>query len=106
LVADNGKPDQQDVESELDLSDETPLESATLAPGPYNPAPHEDRARRHIAYLLIGLLWVIVGAILILVACGSVSVADVKEFSVLLGPIVTLVSAATGFYYGTKSNNK
>ena len=30
--------------------------------------------------------------------------ADIKDFSVILGPLVTLVSAATGFYYGTKSN--
>lgn len=70
---------------------------------PYDPRPQEDGARRAIAYLLIGLLWVVVGAIFILVAFGSINVADIKEFAVILGPVVTLVSAATGFYYGTKS---
>jgi len=69
----------------------------------YDPRPHEDQARRHIAYLLIGLLWVVIGAIFILVAFSSIGVLEVKEFAVVLGPVVTLVSAATGFYYGTKT---
>ncbi|WP_211232041.1 hypothetical protein [Pseudoduganella violaceinigra] len=105
MEAANEKPISASNEP-LDLSNEIPVEGASYSPAPYNPAPHEDRARRHIAYLLIGLLWVIVGSIFILVACHSVTVGDVKEFAVVLGPVVTLVSAATGFYYGTKSNNK
>ena len=70
---------------------------------PYDPRPQEDSARRNIAYLLIGLLWVIVGGMLILVACGAIQLTDLPEFSIVLGPIVALVSAATGFYYGTKN---
>ena len=70
----------------------------------YDPRPHEDSARRAIAYLLIGLLWLLISGMLILVAFGTVSVADMKEFAVVLGPVVALVSAATGFYYGTKSS--
>lgn len=72
----------------------------------YDPRPQEDAARRNIAYLLIGLLWIIVLGIFILLVCKSIQLSDIKEFAVLLGPIVALVSAATGFYYGTKSNNK
>lgn len=98
MDAENGKQEP------LDLSNETPVEGAKFSPAPYDSAPHEDRARRHIAYSLIGLLWVIVGSLFILVAYHSVSVTEVKEFAVVLGPVVTLVSAATGFYYGTKSN--
>ena len=72
--------------------------------GDYDPRPQEDTARRIIAYLLIGLLWVVVGGIFILTAFGSIQLSEIKEFAVILGPIVTLVSAATGFYYGTKNN--
>jgi hypothetical protein len=94
-----------EVDQDLDWSNEKISEDVkTLAMGQdYDPRPKEDQARRHIAYLLIGLLVVVVGSILILVACGTITVAEIKDFSVVLGPVVTLVSAATGFYYGTKS---
>lgn len=90
----------------MDFSDEgkdsTP--APTPQPGaPYDPRPHEDSARRNIAYLLIGLLWLIVGAMFLLVSTGTMAVSEIKELSVVLGPVVTLVSAATGFYYSTKS---
>jgi hypothetical protein len=52
---------------------------------------------------LIALLSIIVFAVLLLLAFSVVKVGDLKEFSFLLGPVITLVSAATGFYYGTKS---
>jgi len=29
-----------------------------------------------------------------------------KVVQMLLGPLIALVSAATGFYYGTKASNK
>lgn len=74
--------------------------------GYYDPRPHEDGARRTIAYLLIGLLWFVVVAMFGLIAFGSMSSAEMKDFAVILGPVVTLVSAATGFYYGTKSTDR
>lgn len=92
----------------LDFSNDIISEIQPPAPkvgGDYDPRPEEDGARRTIAYLLIGLLWLIVSGILILLSFGAITVADLKEFAVLLGPIVTLVSAATGFYYGTKSTS-
>jgi hypothetical protein len=104
----NAAPEAGAESPNLDFSaDET---SETQPPAPkvgndYDPRPHEDGARRTIAYLLIGLLWLIIAAILILLGCGAINVADLKEFAVVLGPIVTLVSAATGFYYGTKSKS-
>lgn len=80
-------------------------QSSTLEIGAdYDPRPLEDTARRTIAYLLIGLLWVVVSSIFILCAFGVIKLTEIKEFAVILGPVVTLVSAATGFYYGTKSN--
>ena len=92
----------------LDFSGDTP--SADNVPalqvgGDYDSRPQEDSARRRIAYALIGLLWVIVLGMLVLLGCGSITVSDIKDFGVVLGPVVTLVSAATGFYYGTKSNS-
>jgi hypothetical protein len=69
----------------------------------YDPRQAEDNARRRIAYLLIALLWLVVVAILGMVSCGTVPIDDIKEFGVILGPLITLVSAATGFYYGTKT---
>ena len=85
--------------------------SITHIPSPhvgeeYDPRPHEDTAGRTIVYLLIGLLWLLVGGILVLLAFGCIAVSDIKDFSVVLGPVVTLVSAATGFYYGAKYNSK
>lgn len=68
----------------------------------YDPRPLEDRARRRIAYLLIALLSLLVMALLAMVVFDVITVAEIKEFGVILGPLVALVSAATGFYYGTK----
>lgn len=94
-------------EEVLDFSDEEPAssEEGSLQIGePYDPRPHEDAARRNIAYLLIGLLWLIVAGCLLLISFGVIDMDHIKEFSIILGPVVALVSAATGFYYGTKSN--
>jgi hypothetical protein len=94
--------------NELDFSNDPVKEDAHSSSiaigGNYDPRPQEDNARRTIAYLLIGLLWIVVGGIFILCAFGTIKLTEIKEFAVILGPVVTLVSAATGFYYGTKSN--
>ncbi|MCC6921569.1 MAG: hypothetical protein IT525_00665 [Nitrosomonas sp.] len=67
-------------------------------------AGREPAARRMIAYLLIGLLGLVVSGMLILLGFGIIDVDHIKELGVILSPIIALVSAATGFYYGTKSN--
>ncbi len=109
VLGGNGSPpkDRNGGDEVLDFSNEKPSPQATYdvkIGGDYDPRPHEDSARRYIAYLLIWLLWLIVAGMLILVAFGTIKVGELKEFAVLLGPVVTLVSAATGFYYGTKSS--
>ena len=88
--------------SALDFSNESPSDSSQAKLQPYDPRPQEDKARRNIAYALIGLLFLVVFAIIGLVAVGGIDVADIKEFSVIIGPLVALVSAATGFYYGNR----
>lgn len=96
IVTDNTSP--------LDLTSEvSTIREFNFSDKPYDPRPHEDAARRRIAYSLIALLFIVVILIFILLATGIITVSDIKEFSVILGPLVTLVSAATGFYYGTKS---
>lgn len=104
----NSQPEEiTSTTDDLDFSSDITSESQPIAPrvaSEYDPRPQEDGARRTIAYLLIGLLWLIVAGVLILLAFGSITVNDIKEFGVVLGPVVALVSAATGFYYGTKSN--
>ena len=94
---------QSDVPTEqLDLSGEPGDQSRQRTLQPYDPRPQEDKARRNIAYALIGLLFLVVFAIIGLVAMGGIVVSDIKEFSVIIGPLVALVSAATGFYYGNR----
>lgn len=97
-------------ENNLDLTADQNNETSDAKLGleigkPYDPRPHEDNARRNIAYLLIGLLAFIVIAIFVLLCHGKIAVEDIKDFGIILTPIIALVSAATGFYYGTKSNN-
>ena len=59
----------------------------------------EDTARRRIAYLLIGLLALYVAVPQAMVIFGVIAVDDVKEFNVIVSPFMTLVTAATSFYY-------
>lgn len=115
-AAEESTADDQDVVSHgdtansnsLDYTSDRPEAVQVLVPrvgGEYDPRPQEDGARRTIAYLLIGLLWLIVSGILILLSFGSIQVENIKDFGVVLSPIIALVSAATGFYYGTKSTS-
>ncbi len=96
---------QSENSAELDFTaDEAKTEEAAPELGrEYDPRPIEDDARRKIAFSLIGLLWFVIVAMLIMLSFKTISVSDIKDFSVIFGPVVTLVSAATGFYYGTKS---
>lgn len=96
--ADGSKRDENAKDYSVDQSREEEWNAVA-----YDPRPGEDGARRTIAYALIGLLAIIVFAVLLLLAFGVVEVTELKDFSVLLGPVITLVSAATGFYYGTRS---
>ena len=43
-------------------------------------------------------------ALLAMVVFGVITVGEVKEFDVFLGPLVALVSGAIGFYFTRKRN--
>jgi len=98
--------DDWEPPAEFDFTADSPAgpKEDVIEERPYDPRPHEDGARRIIAYALIGLLSFLVIAMMAALWLGVIAAKDLKEFAVVLGPLVTLVSAATGFYYGTKSN--
>ena len=78
---------------------------------PYDSRPQEDTARRVIAYVLLGML-----AGVLLFSFVSLIIAQVKSdkedvnslikvLQIVLSPLIALVSAATGFYYGSKKDS-
>ena len=94
----------EDAEADRSRKQETHDVPAPRGGKDYDPRPLEDKARRRIAYLLIALLALQVTGLLTMVLFGVITVGDVKEFGVIVGPLVALVSAATGFYFATKRN--
>jgi len=105
---DNDAPDE--------ILDATIADPNVDAPGltgpsskPYNPDEFRDNARKRITYWLLALLTVLfVGAFVSLfVIEGQPDLEQLKSLlEILLGPLVALVSAATGFYFGAQSDNK
>ena len=77
------------------------------APGnTYDPRPHEDRARRKMAFLLFALLAVMVVALLAMVAFGIISVSEVKEFGVIIAALVPLVTVTIAYYFKSRDGSK
>ena len=72
----------------------------------YDPRPQEDAASRRLAYHLVAILAVVIFSLLAMVAFGVISVDDVEKFGVIVAPIVTLVTAATSFYFGNRRSGK
>lgn len=57
--------------------------------------------RGWIAFALIGLLGTVFVGAFVAVITSTVSVKDLKELLLIfLGPLIALVGAATGFYFG------
>lgn len=70
---------------------------------PYDPSRTREWVRAAIALLLIGLLTGTIAASFAILWIGPFGISDTKELlAVLLSPLVGLVGAATGFYYGSK----
>lgn len=74
----------------------------------YDPDKYRDATRSYIAYWLLGLLTIVVifsFTALVVINKGTVTFAELKSLlELLLGPIVALVSAATGFYFGSQQS--
>jgi hypothetical protein len=87
-----------------DLTGEEPLAPGLLTPVliPFNPEPQRERLRGWIAIGLLGML-----ALVLLCSFVSLWLKIDNEslrnvLTILVGPLVALVSAATGFYYGSR----
>ena len=100
-------------EETLDATISDPNVSAPSLTGPsskpYDPVEFRDHARKWITYWLLALLTIVfVGAFASLFfRDGKPTFEHLKSLlEILLGPLVTLVSAATGFYFGAQSGNK
>jgi hypothetical protein len=83
------------------LTPEPPLE-------PYNPQKKLDEVRARLAFRLLWvLIGVIAGGFLLLLTLrwtGIAQITDIRPtFLIVFSNIVTLVSAATGFYFGQQS---
>lgn len=91
----------------LDLTSDEPINGIEkrIEVKDYDPRPQEDSARRNIAYILLSILGVILIWSLLSITLNRESTDDViSVLQIILSPIIALVSAATGFYYGSKSN--
>jgi len=65
------------------------------------PARRVERTRATLAYLLFGLLAAVLGALFVLLAGHTITPQGFESVSaVVLSPVVALLGAATGYYYG------
>lgn len=102
-----GDDDKDKSRKEEDLSNEdlpTSTGESEFETEPYDPRPGEDEARKYMAYALLSLLSFIIVYILVGVVCDWLEIEDAKSLlQLILSPVIALVSAATGFYYGAKT---
>jgi len=95
------------------LSDAQYADIRTLSRGPelelYNPSQALDKARIRVAMWLLRVLILVIALNAILLATSGltgIAIDDVRAmFETMFGSMVTLVSAATGFYFGTRVND-
>jgi hypothetical protein len=65
------------------------------------PARRVERTRALLAYLLLALLSAVIATLLLLVAVRRITTEEFGTIAgVLIAPVVGLLGAATGYYYG------
>jgi len=90
-----------------DLSQQPPPPSdqQTIPTVPYDPEPQRELIRGKIALWLLCML----AGVLLLAFISMWLKMDTEALrtvlTIIFGPLVTLVSAATGFYYGSRSSS-
>lgn len=76
----------------------------TVAPVPFDPARARETMRGGIAIALLGLLAIMLLALIALLWEHFISPDDtIKLAGALIAPIITLLGAVTGFYFGVAS---
>ena len=91
----------------VDLSEQIPpsVDPQTIPTAPFDPEPQRERIRGWIALTLLGMLALV--RLLAFISMWVEMSAEVLRtlLTIIFGPLVTLVSAATGFYYGSRSSS-
>lgn len=74
----------------------------------YDPVQYQDATRSYIAYwLLLLLTLLVIGGFSLPFIIKPITFENIKSIlELILGPIVALVSAATGFYFGAQQPGK
>jgi hypothetical protein len=95
-----------EVVTELDLTDEAPEEPGLTRPGlrPFDPEPQRERLRGWIALGLLAMFALVLLCSFISLWAGIDGDKLQTVLTILVGPLVALVSAATGFYYGSRAD--
>ena len=90
-----------------DLSGEIPpaIDQQTIPTVPYDPEPQRELMRGRIALWLLGMLAGVLLLAFISMWLKMETEALRTVLTIIFGPLVTLVSAATGFYYGSRSSS-
>jgi hypothetical protein len=95
---------EETLDATVDAGKPAPGLSTPEVAGNYDPGRYQDATRSYIAYWLLGLLTLmVVGGFGMLLIVPEVTFDDLKSIlELVFGPIVALVSAATGFYFGAQ----
>ena len=95
-------PDLVDLdEGQEDRALHPPAEPATK---PYDPEPHRDKMRGYLAVGLGGILaFTVVFSFLIVLWRPDRTESVLQVLGVVFAPLVALVGAATGYYFGTRA---
>jgi hypothetical protein len=73
--------------------------------GRFDPEPQRERIRGYVALGLLGMLALVLVLAFISMWCRMELEVLRTVLTIIFGPLVTLVSAATGFYYGSRSSS-
>jgi len=115
--------DQVDLDDRRSIDQSPESKAATsdsVRPTDYDPAPEREHKRGQIALRLVGLLiGICAGTFVIVIApavcefvggdavakCAKLSISEVETvLQLLLTPVVGLVGAVTGFYFGERQS--
>jgi hypothetical protein len=98
-------PSEDNIETIQEFKTNAEVVASTSAV-PFDPEPQRERIRGRIAQILLGML----GAVILLAFISVWAKFDAEilrtVLTIIFGPLVTLVSAATGFYYGSRASSR
>lgn len=97
-------PGRQSTDGDLTAEPESPPALVAVAVGPYDPARDRELMRGRIAWSLIGILGVVIlAAIGFAFTHGQAGACAKMPLEEILTPMIGLVGAVTGFYFGEKT---